>query len=176
VPELQSSWFVEPVEGGRVDRRTLPGLLRREIPCEASGSGPFAQHRTRSSTSAGVDSATADSAPGGAALDRAAPLSDVPADNTVLHAPEVIGMSLRYFGNWSNRWDSLARQTLPLAVEITLQVRAFDDSARAGHAAASPHAIAHRHQRRPAAAGLPPAPPGGATPCASQGRRGNPPR
>jgi len=135
VPELRKVVyrFVEPVESGPVERGSLPGLLRREMPWEASGPGSFAQHGARSTAAVTGDFAVADTVP----VELVAPPGEL-ADDTVLHAPEVVGMSLRYFDgkSWMDGWDSLTRQALPVAVEITLQVRAFDDSPRAGHAAA----------------------------------------
>ena len=49
-------------------------------------------------------------------------------DFTVTYAPEVLDIRFRYFdGNgWASSWDSIARKSLPVAVEITMKVESFD--------------------------------------------------
>ena len=48
---------------------------------------------------------------------------------SVTRVEEVTGMELRYFDGhgWSNEWSSLARKSLPVAVEATLHVRLSDE-------------------------------------------------
>jgi prepilin-type N-terminal cleavage/methylation domain-containing protein len=45
--------------------------------------------------------------------------------------PEVLDFSLRYFDGtlWSEEWDSLSRQGLPVAIEVSLRLRSFEDPA-----------------------------------------------
>jgi hypothetical protein len=58
-----------------------------------------------------------------------------PNDPAVLHVPEVVGVAFRYFDGqgFSDQWNSLARKSLPMAVEIVLRVRTGGPTAgRAG--------------------------------------------
>jgi hypothetical protein len=55
-------------------------------------------------------------------------------------------MELRYFDGrgWSSEWSSLARKSLPVAVEITLRVRLADDASPSPDAAAANRGIANK--------------------------------
>lgn len=59
------------------------------------------------------------------------PVEDEPAttDQGVTSVPEVIRFAMRYFDGttWSNEWDSTVRGGLPLAVEVAVQLRSFDE-------------------------------------------------
>lgn len=91
--------------------------------------------------------------PGGAAPGGDAPSEDtgerlpIESETTVLgqdaavSVPEVVQFALRYFdgATWVPEWDSVARQELPLAVEITLQLHSVESAASA-LAAPPPHA------------------------------------
>ena len=50
-------------------------------------------------------------------------------DDSIIWMPEVVGLKFRYFnGNgWQNEWNSLQRKSLPVAVEITLQMGTLED-------------------------------------------------
>ena len=50
-------------------------------------------------------------------------------DDSVLRMPEVVRLEFRYFdgSGWSDTWDSLQRGSLPVAVEVTLQVKPFEE-------------------------------------------------
>lgn len=52
-----------------------------------------------------------------------------PDDDSVTWIPEITRLEFRYFDGhgWSGSWDSLARKSLPVAVEITLEVRPSED-------------------------------------------------
>ncbi len=56
------------------------------------------------------------------------PLAVAAPGASVTWAPEVVGVEFRYFdGNtWSDQWNSLARKSLPVAVEAILRVQATD--------------------------------------------------
>ena len=60
-------------------------------------------------------------------------------DDSVMWAPEVVGLRFRYFDGrgWRSSWDSLQRKGLPVAVEVKMQISSFDD-AEAIHRAAAP--------------------------------------
>ena len=51
-------------------------------------------------------------------------------DDSVMWAPEVVGLRFRYFDGrgWRSSWDSLARKGLPVAVEVNMQISSFDDA------------------------------------------------
>lgn len=50
-------------------------------------------------------------------------------DEMVEVAPEVVDFGLRYFdgAQWVTEWDSAARKGLPLAIEVAMQLRSFDE-------------------------------------------------
>jgi len=98
-----------------------PGLVRSEIDFEtpveaASGAaaGPLsAVGDPRAANFAGGPSAAAANLP-------APPLSQA-----VMLVPEIAGLQFRYFDGriWNGSWNSLQRKSLPVAVEIRLQVK-----------------------------------------------------
>ena len=49
-------------------------------------------------------------------------------DFTITYAPEVLDLRFRYFDgtSWASSWDSIARKSLPVAVEVTMKVKSFD--------------------------------------------------
>jgi len=57
-------------------------------------------------------------------------LLEVGMDNSVMWAPEVVALQLRYFdgSRWQSSWDSLARKGLPVAVEMTMAVASLEDA------------------------------------------------
>ena len=52
--------------------------------------------------------------------------------------PEVIYFAMRYFdgSTFSDEWDSIARKGLPKAVEVTMQLRSYNESDLASDGAA----------------------------------------
>jgi len=55
-----------------------------------------------------------------------------PNDDSVMLAPEVVDCRFRYFdgSSWSSQWNSLSRKSLPVAVEVTLEVSTLEDRQR----------------------------------------------
>jgi len=51
------------------------------------------------------------------------------ADPSITWAPEVVGLQFRYFDGrgWSSQWDSLKRESLPVAIEAIVQMRAYGE-------------------------------------------------
>jgi prepilin-type N-terminal cleavage/methylation domain-containing protein len=49
-------------------------------------------------------------------------------DFTVTYAPEVLDIRFRYFdgSGWASSWDSIAKKSLPVAVEVTMKLESFD--------------------------------------------------
>ena len=65
---------------------------------------------------------------------------DADADRgSVTTAPEVVGLEFHYFDGeqWSSDWDSWQRRSLPLAVEVAMQIAAPERDPRRGLAAKS---------------------------------------
>ena len=56
----------------------------------------------------------------------------------VLWVPEVVGLEFRYFdgSGWTSQWDSIKRKSLPVAVEIRLEIESLDPRAVRRRAAA----------------------------------------
>ena len=54
---------------------------------------------------------------------------ELAAEDLVVSVPEVLRFSMRYFDgtDWSDEWDSIARRGLPVAVEVTVQLRSHDE-------------------------------------------------
>ncbi len=52
-------------------------------------------------------------------------------DGSLLLAPEVVGMEFRYFDGsvWTSQWDSIAKESLPVAVEVRMQIESLDPRA-----------------------------------------------
>jgi type II secretion system (T2SS) protein J len=65
---------------------------------------------------------------GGKGLPADAPLEGFD-EKAAMSVPEVMQFRLRYFdGNvWSNQWDSVALKRLPVAVEVAMHLRSFDE-------------------------------------------------
>ncbi len=111
--------FVGPVDRHGADGRLPPGLVRREIPWELDRANGLAARGVRRASTERRDADAAGLAAdlhvaattGDIAMEDARSQSAQPTDDTWLHAPEVIGISLRYFDGraWSDAWDSLAR-------------------------------------------------------------------
>jgi len=65
-------------------------------------------------------------------------------DGSVLWMPEIVRLEFRYFdgSGWSTAWDSLQRKSLPAAVEVTLQVKPFEEPDPDASAAQAPQETA----------------------------------
>jgi type II secretory pathway component PulJ len=117
------------VSGTNVEN--LPGLVRREVDFETpqadeSGAGPgydLAALGTSEGAIAGVPAAGESEA-----LDSLGPQL---VDTSLTWVPEVVRLQFRYFdGNgWTSQWNSLTRKSLPVAVEVTLQLGTVAHSA-----------------------------------------------
>ncbi len=57
------------------------------------------------------------------------PLSGGRSEASSASVPEVMQFAMRYFDGttWSGQWDSAARQGLPVAVEVAMQLRSFEE-------------------------------------------------
>ncbi len=135
VSELRTiQWrFTDPDRPGAGSRSTgqpkpsWSGLVRRELDWET----PASQGPTGRSSSRGIGRLrTKFRFSRGATSSSSSPPSDRfdidPDDPSILVVPEVVGVKFRYFDGqgFANEWNSLARKSLPMAVEIVLQVRA----------------------------------------------------
>jgi hypothetical protein len=121
------------------------GLVRRELDWETPAGraeGPAAARRTGRRMKA---PATASSAAAKGPTDVA--FADTAEDGSTMHASEVAAMELRYFDGrgWSSEWSSLARKSLPVAVEITLRVRLSDERSPSPDDVAANRGIANKH-------------------------------
>ncbi|MBI3836471.1 MAG: prepilin-type N-terminal cleavage/methylation domain-containing protein [Planctomycetia bacterium] len=56
-------------------------------------------------------------------------------DKSSAKVPEVAQFGIRYFdgGEWLKEWDSATRKALPLAIEVVVQLRAFDEPEQQSH-------------------------------------------
>ena len=101
----------------------LLGLVREEIDFE-----------TRSPSGIGTRLAgrPANSSTEAAAGDETEAETDARIDSgSVLWVPEVLDVEFRYFdgGGWTTQWDSIERKSLPVAVEIRLEIESLDPRA-----------------------------------------------
>jgi type II secretory pathway pseudopilin PulG len=133
-PELRTVYYrFEPVANAAAEQpagtslpSATPGLSRRELDFET----PY----------------LADEAEIGGLSPADGPLSSTPSlggdekelmvvdpnDDSVMLAPEVVECRFRYFdgSSWSSQWNSLSRKSLPVAVEVTLEVSTLEDRQR----------------------------------------------
>jgi Tfp pilus assembly protein PilV len=117
--------FEEMREMRPADREPPPGLLRREMAWEAAQSAR--QHSGPLNESANRLQEADDPAFGGltpAEVEEAAATGD-----SLVWVREVVGFQLRYFDGeeWLDEWNSHARGTLPVAVEVSLQIESLSD-------------------------------------------------
>lgn len=124
--EPTSDSFAAAGEAEQGGRPRVPGLVRRELDFEV----PPAESDNAGRTFVG----RSDLASGGSEADQGRPpewidLSEYFAEGSDIWLPEVVGLSFRYFDgqSWSSSWNSLDRKSLPVAVEVTLQLVARDD-------------------------------------------------
>lgn len=127
VPELRTVFYTFREPSSAADPAmadptgdTLPGLLRRELDFET----PVTEQRVggpagASAGSQGLVGEGAPEEPG--ATDSLTPRA---IDDSALWAPEVVRLDFRYFdgSGWSSQWNSLTRKSLPVAVEVTMQL------------------------------------------------------
>jgi hypothetical protein len=109
-------------DGDKRRSENRPGLTRRELNFE-----PRKDRRSDSEFDRAIAATTAEVANRDDGLDD--PESeDAPDDPSITWAPEVVGLSFRYFdgSGWSSTWDSLQRKSLPVAVEARIEIESFD--------------------------------------------------
>jgi type II secretory pathway component PulJ len=126
VPELHTvQWrLAEPEGTGRQGRPSWSGLVRRELDWETPASPGSGNRASRGIGKSGLKFRFSRPAPS-ADSPRTGRFDIDPDDPAILHVPEVVGVEFRYFDGqgWSDEWNSLARKSLPMAVEIVLRVR-----------------------------------------------------
>lgn len=120
VPELRTVYYTfrDPLtatgtrEPAEANARNLPGLVRRELdfetpPSMEPGSGVSGELGAAGGVFPGVDSS-----------------GEQLVDTSITWVPEVVRIQFRYFdGNgWTSQWSSLSRKSLPVAVEVTMQL------------------------------------------------------
>lgn len=115
VPELRTVYYSFASQS-TMDGMSRSGLLRRELDFETPVSPESEDSYDGLASDLLGDFAADDAQTGGPAID--------PADVSVMWVPEVVSAEFRYFdGNgWTNAWDSLQRKSLPVAVEVVLQI------------------------------------------------------
>ncbi len=143
VPELRTIYYdFAPPEADAVgdliagsetlnaDLPAMPGLTRRELdfetPYGSAGEAGFGQATAAVATTSAITAADLlDSSPALDASSSATASPNVLDSHGRTHLAEVVGLALRYFdgSRWSNEWDSLRRKSLPVAVEVSIQVR-----------------------------------------------------
>ena len=123
VPPLDPNEETESEDTGLLEEAVpldLPGLTRRELdfetPSRKADNSRFSASDSLDTTGSGVDT------------EDAMLLDDEPLDPTVTWIPEVVGLAFRYFDGrgWASSWDSLRRKSLPVAIEVRMQIESFD--------------------------------------------------
>lgn len=132
VPELRTVTytFQEPLVSSDVDVESLPGLVRREQDFETPastepGSDLASQWSGRGISASGI--------PGGTSAGEAASpdsLGPELVDATIIWVPEVVSLEFRYSdgSGWTSDWNSLSRKSLPVAVEVAIQLGTVAES------------------------------------------------
>ncbi len=139
VPELRTvRYLFEPPDAPRdVDPESPAGLVRWEFDWETPlgrNAGPrSAQERqTRQPTKTRIAASSA-------AKDRSTsagdPLASTAEGGSMTRVPEVVAMEFRYFDGaaWSDQWSSLARKSLPVAVEIRIGLTSAEEPGQPSH-------------------------------------------
>ncbi|MBN2477371.1 MAG: prepilin-type N-terminal cleavage/methylation domain-containing protein [Pirellulales bacterium] len=130
-PDEQREFAQADAPEGDWDGR--PGLTRRELDFETPYDEEEASPGGRSSPPTDVSSIgdLATTAAGDASEEL---LDELAQDESITWAPEVVGLQFRYFdgSSWSGQWDSLQRKSLPTAIEVTMQVRSYDEAQQEG--------------------------------------------
>ena len=127
-PELRTVYYRFEQSTGLTDDRQLvqPGFSRRELDFETPfpeddefGDGVLGSPPSQSLDP--LDAAGSSSSEGLMVVD--------PNDDSVMLAPEVTSLAFSYFDGtrWSSSWNSLDRKSLPVAVEVTMQLGTLAD-------------------------------------------------
>lgn len=139
VPELRTIFytFTEPSVFEDADRdapadrdpEARPGLTRRELDYEtpyADAEAPSTARRSPGAAAARPGSSDDQTSADSFSDDL---LDPGPQDGSTVWAPEVVGLEFRYFdgSGFSSEWNSLQRKSLPVAVEVTMQLRSFEE-------------------------------------------------
>ncbi len=123
VPELRTILYSyeEPREERETDRKAPPGLVRVELDWRAFAEGSQQSRRTRGETAAAGAESRLQETVERIGLTSSDGLASLPAGSS-MYVPEVTHCTFRYFDgrDWLDEWDSLARKSLPAAVEVTL--------------------------------------------------------
>lgn len=123
VPELRTVYytFQQPSRSADPTTEDFRGLVRRELDFET----PVTEQAVTGAPGAlaGPQDLAGDEAfddPG--ALGPSTPNA---VDDSVIWAPEVVRLDFRYFdgSGWASQWNSLTRKSLPVAVEVTMQLQ-----------------------------------------------------
>ena len=132
VPELRTVYYTfrdplrttGPTESAEPSAQNLPGLVRRELDFETPpdtepGSGPsggLAELEASGEVMPGGEPS------GGAGASDPSGVELV--DTSITWVPEVVRLAFRYFdgSGWTGQWNSLSRKSLPVAVEVTMQL------------------------------------------------------
>jgi type II secretory pathway pseudopilin PulG len=158
VPELRTIYytFSSAVESSDSETIAAPaGLLRRELDFETPASDWDARSADSDlASSAGVDAefGPSDQRPSQRAQDANASTA---VDDRWTWVPEVVSVQFRYFDGtgWSSSWNSLQRNSLPVAVEVRIGLADPQSSAPAAAAApAAPEAFEDEVVESPAVA------------------------
>lgn len=128
-------WFVDPTAAEQSGGELRGGLSRREFPFEAPSEA--ALDATQLPPPQQPDDSSSAVQPSSDGMDETPPpelaiLEQTPVDyqdDRVTWVPEALRLEFRYFDGttWSSVWSSLARKSLPLAVEITIDFQAVDE-------------------------------------------------
>lgn len=141
VPELRTIFYTfqprdffanaDQIAAEQTDPEAKPGLTRRELDYEtpyADAQDALAGRRLPGATTSRARNSTSEISTD--------PLSDELLDaelqdDSTTWVPEVVGLEFRYFdGNgFRSDWDSLQQQSLPAAVEVTMQFSSLDELA-----------------------------------------------
>lgn len=124
--ELEAEYIDVVVE--EATPKDPPGLTRREYTFDPIDPEEEEQKALTAATVADPDAGTEEDSGdmlNVAQEETAEALTD---DFTVTYAPEVLDIRFRYFdgGGWASSWDSIAKKSLPVAVEVTLKLKSFD--------------------------------------------------
>jgi hypothetical protein len=132
VPELRTVTytFQQPLVSSDADVESLPGLVRREQDFETPARTEPASDLARQWSAQGI---SAGSIPGGTSAGEApSPDSLGPelVDASIIWVPEVVSLEFRYCdgSGWTSDWNSLSRKSLPVAVEVAIQLGTVAES------------------------------------------------
>lgn len=130
VPELRTVFysFRDPLLTREMESETPIGLTRRELdfetPVASEGEsqfeGPPLGEATSNPDILGQDEYNQ-------SLEEAT-LAE-PVDDSLIWVPEVVSLEFRYYSGsgWTSQWNSLQRKSLPVAVEVTMQLGNVDE-------------------------------------------------